>query len=161
MQQPQEPSHSTQTLKSQRSAMSPMQLQKNSGTMSNNNSNNIYSKEQMQMSHMSNSSTLGKESPRLIYIETKKCPNLGISLLGGNAYGIFIHSVHKDSIAEKVGLRPGDQILEYNGKDLRHATAEDAAFELAKPADKVTAQIQYNIQSNYICYYKQIEFKKH
>lgn len=70
-----------------------------------------------------------------------------MSLLGGNAYGIFIHSVQKDSIADDVGLRVGDQILEYNGTDLRRVTAEFAAFELAKPADKVTAMVQYNIQS--------------
>lgn len=70
-----------------------------------------------------------------------------MSLLGGNAYGIFIHSVQKDSIADDVGLRVGDQILEYNGTDLRRATAEYAAFELAKPADKVTAMVQYNVQS--------------
>jgi discs large protein 5 len=79
----------------------------------------------------------------------RKNPNLGVSLLGGNAYGIFIHSVQKDSIADDVGLRVGDQILEYNGTDLRRATAEYAAFELAKPADKVTALIQYNIQSKF------------
>lgn len=143
-QQQQESSHSTQTLKSQRSALSTMQP---SAMMSSNNSNNIYGKEILQMPHMSNSSTLGKEPARKVYIETRKCPNLGISLLGGNAYGIFIHSVHKDSIAENVGLRVGDQILEYNGKDLRRATAEYAAFELAKPADKVMAVVQYNIQS--------------
>lgn len=77
----------------------------------------------------------------------RKNPNLGVSLLGGNAYGIFIHSVQKDSIADDVGLRVGDQILEYNGTDLRRATAECAAFELAKPNDKVTATVQYNIQS--------------
>lgn len=77
----------------------------------------------------------------------RKNPNLGVSLLGGNAYGIFIHSVQKDSIADDVGLRVGDQILEYNGTDLRRVTAEFAAFELAKPADKVTAMVQYNIQS--------------
>lgn len=46
-----------------------------------------------------------------------------------------------------MGLRVGDQILEYNGTDLRRATAEYAAFEMAKPADKVSAIVQYNIQS--------------
>lgn len=76
--------------------------------------------------------------------------------MGGNAYGIFIHSVQKDSIADDVGLRVGDQILEYNGTDLRRATAEYAAFELAKPADKVTALIQYNIQSELLnCRFKE------
>lgn len=72
---------------------------------------------------------------------------MGVSLLGGNAYGIFIHSVQKGSIADDVSLRVGDQILEYNGTDLRRATAEYAAFEMAKPADKVSAIVQYNIQS--------------
>lgn len=67
-----------------------------------------------------------------------------MSLLGGNAYGIFIHSVQKDSITD---FRVGDQILEFNGTDLRRSTAEYAAFELAKPADKVTALVQYNIHS--------------
>jgi hypothetical protein len=42
-------------------------------------------------------------------------------------------------------FRTGDQILEYNGTDLRHATAEEAAYELAKPADKVTVLAQYNM----------------
>lgn len=70
-----------------------------------------------------------------------------MSLLGGNAYGIFIHSVQKASIADEVGLRIGDQILEFNGTDLRHATAEYAAFELAKPNDRVSAVVQFNIQS--------------
>lgn len=69
-----------------------------------------------------------------------------MSLLGGNAYGIFIHSVQKASIADEVGLRIGDQILEFNGTDLRHATAEYAAFELAKPNDRVSAVVQFNIQ---------------
>ena len=43
-------------------------------------------------------------------------------------------------------FRTGDQILEYNGTNLRQATAEEAAFELAKPLDKVGVLVQYNIQ---------------
>jgi len=35
--------------------------------------------------------------------------------------------------------------LEYNGTDLRHATAEEAAYELAKPADKVEMLAQYRL----------------
>jgi len=46
-------------------------------------------------------------------------------------------------------FRTGDQILEYNGTDLRQATAEEAAFELAKPLDKVGILVQYNIQSEW------------
>jgi len=46
--------------------------------------------------------------------------------------------------------RTGDQILEYNGTELREATAEEAAFELAKPLDKVSILVQYNIQRKFI-----------
>lgn len=45
--------------------------------------------------------------------------------------------------------RTGDRILEYNGTDLRTSTAEDAAYELAKPAEKVTVLTQYSIDSMY------------
>lgn len=84
--------------------------------------------------------------PRLVYLELNKSLNLGIKMVGGNALGIFIHAVPPDSPAAKAGLRPGDHILEYNGVDLRHATAEQAASELAKPADNVTMLVQYNYQ---------------
>lgn len=75
--------------------------------------------------------------PRFLLIEMRKSSDLGISLVGGNAVGIFVHGVQIDSPAYNAGLRTGDQILEYNNADLRHATAEQAALELAKPADKV------------------------
>ncbi|XP_063844799.1 disks large homolog 5-like isoform X5 [Scylla paramamosain] len=92
----------------------------------------------------SNNSSSGE--PRLVYLELNKSHNLGIQMVGGNALGIFIHAVPPDSPAARAGLRPGDHILEYNGVDLRHATAEQAAFELAKPADNVTMLVQYNYQ---------------
>ena len=47
----------------------------------------------------------------------------------------------------QVGLKCADQILEYNGVDLRQATAEQAAYELAKPAEKVTILVQFNLES--------------
>lgn len=52
-----------------------------------------------------------------------------------------------DSAAYSVSLRCADQILEYNDVDLRRATAEQAAYELAKPAEKVTILVQYNPDS--------------
>ena len=64
--------------------------------------------------------------------------------------GIFIHSVDPDSAAYHASLRGADQILEYNGIDLRQATAEQAAYELAKPAEKVTLLVQYNPESKYL-----------
>ncbi|CAI6359819.1 unnamed protein product [Macrosiphum euphorbiae] len=91
------------------------------------------------------STSLRAYEPRYFIMETRKCSNLGISLVGGNAVGIFIHSVKLNSLAYNAGLRTGDRILEYNGTDLREATAEEAAFELAKPAEKVTVLAQYLI----------------
>ncbi|XP_053661951.1 disks large homolog 5 [Anopheles marshallii] len=89
---------------------------------------------------------LYKEQPREIYIETRKTSNLGITLVGGNAYGIFVHGVQKDSIADQAGLLVGDQILEFNGTDMRRSTAEHAALEIAKPADHVKVLVLFNIQ---------------
>ncbi|XP_060857189.1 disks large homolog 5-like isoform X2 [Metopolophium dirhodum] len=83
--------------------------------------------------------------PHYFIMETKKCSNLGISLVGGNAVGIFVQSVNLNSLAYNAGLRTGDCILECNGTDLREATAEEAAFELAKPTEKVTVLAQYLI----------------
>ena len=85
--------------------------------------------------------------PRLVYPTMKKSGDLGVRLVGGNAVGIFIHSVEIDSAAFQVSLRCADQILEYNNVDLRRATAEQAAYELAKPAEKVSILIQYNPDS--------------
>jgi len=82
--------------------------------------------------------------PRLVFPVLKKSGDLGVRLVGGNAVGIFIHSVDPDSAAYHASLRGADQILEYNGIDLRQATAEQAAYELAKPAEKVTLLVQYN-----------------
>ncbi|KAG7311968.1 hypothetical protein JYU34_001392 [Plutella xylostella] len=87
-----------------------------------------------------------KELPRFLLIEMRNCSNLGISLVGGNAVGIFVHSVQKESPAYNAGLRTGDQILEYNNVDLRHATAEQAALELSKPADKVSVLVRHDLQ---------------
>lgn len=98
------------------------------------------------ISRKSSSNGPVEEQPRYLYMETKKLSNLGISLVGGNASGIFIHAVASDSVAYRSGLRTGDQILEYNGCDLRAATAEEAAYELAKPAEKVTVLAQYRIE---------------
>ena len=47
--------------------------------------------------------------PRLVYPVMKKSGDLGVRLVGGNAVGIFIHSVDIDSPAYNVGLRSSDQ----------------------------------------------------
>lgn len=43
--------------------------------------------------------------PRYFIMETRKCSNLGISLVGGNAVGIFVHSVTVNSLAYNAGLQ--------------------------------------------------------
>ncbi|KAI8439750.1 hypothetical protein MSG28_013443 [Choristoneura fumiferana] len=91
-------------------------------------------------------SQASKDLPRFLLIEMRNCSDLGISLVGGNAVGIFVHSVQIDSPAFNAGLRTGDQILEYNNVDLRRATAEQAALELAKPAEKVSVLVRHDLQ---------------
>lgn len=67
--------------------------------------------------------------------------------MGGNAVGIFVHDVQKNSIADLAGLKKGDQILEYNKVDLRRVTAESAAMEISKPTESVTVLAQHNVTS--------------
>lgn len=91
-------------------------------------------------------STKKTSEPRVIVLNKPSSSNLGITLLGGNAVGIFVHSVEPESPAA-AGLQPGDQILEYNGIDLRNFTAEEAASELAKPTGE-SAQLKVLVQEN-------------
>lgn len=77
----------------------------------------------------------------------KSSPNLslGISTIGGNAVGIFVHEVQPQSFAfGHDGLHCCDQILEYNGVDFRKLTAEEASLELTKPSPSVRMLVQYN-----------------
>lgn len=90
-----------------------------------------------------------QQEPRLLTMHTKKSTNLGISLMGGNAVGIYVHDVQKNSIADLAGLKKGDQILEYNGVDLRCVTAETAATEISKPAETVTVLVHHNMTSEF------------
>lgn len=90
-----------------------------------------------------------QDEPRILIIETKR-KSLGISFVGGNKTGVFVHRVVPDSLAENAGIRVGDQILEFNGIDLRVATAEQAYLEIAKPTDKVSVVVQHNMLSEYM-----------
>lgn len=54
-----------------------------------------------------------EEEPRVITMHTKKSTNLGISLLGGNAVGIYVHDVQKNSLADVAGLKKGDHVSAY------------------------------------------------
>ncbi|XP_035670102.1 LOW QUALITY PROTEIN: disks large homolog 5-like [Branchiostoma floridae] len=83
--------------------------------------------------------TTPPSEPRFVFLK-KTSADLGISLVGGNACGIFVSEVNGPS-----GLFPADQVLEFNGVNLRQATAEQATMELMKPAEKVTILAQYNL----------------
>ena len=43
--------------------------------------------------------------PRMVYPVLRKSGDLGVRLVGGNAVGIFIHSVDPDSAAYHVGKK--------------------------------------------------------
>ncbi|XP_066304594.1 disks large homolog 5-like isoform X2 [Branchiostoma lanceolatum] len=89
--------------------------------------------------------TTPPSEPRFVFLK-KTSPDLGISLVGGNAVGIFVSEVKPNSPASgPSGLFPADQVLEFNGVNLRQATAEQATMELMKPAEKVTILAQYNL----------------
>lgn len=71
---------------------------------------------------------------------------------GGNAVGIFVSAV---SGASKEGLQKMDQLLEANGKDLRHATAEEAITVLqdiisSKKLGSIVVA-QFNPASKFVC----------
>ncbi|KAI2799753.1 Disks large 5 [Blomia tropicalis] len=80
--------------------------------------------------------------PRRIAINQ---PLAKIKLMGGNAVGIFVHSIGDDFLANL--LQTGDQLLEYNNFDLTKATAEDAAIELAKPARNGILVAMFNMET--------------
>ncbi|XP_055681938.1 disks large homolog 5 isoform X1 [Lutzomyia longipalpis] len=99
----------------------------------------------MKQSAVSVGANVYQEEPRMLIIETKK-KSLGISFVGGNKTGIFVHRVQSESLGDNAGIRVGDQILEFNRVDLRAATAEQAWLEIAKSVDKVSVVVQHNMQ---------------
>uniref|UniRef100_A0A8C8CS91 Discs, large homolog 5b (Drosophila), tandem duplicate 1 n=1 Tax=Oncorhynchus tshawytscha TaxID=74940 RepID=A0A8C8CS91_ONCTS len=71
---------------------------------------------------------------------------LGVQLCGGNLYGIYVESLEDDSPAKcPDGLVPGDQILEYNGVNMKNKTAEEAYLEMLKPAETVMFKVQHRL----------------
>lgn len=105
---------------------------------------------QSDSSNRNSSGSIYEEEPRLIRIKTDKCKNLGIKLCGGNKVGIFINEIKPGSLGALEGIRTGDQILEYNGEDLRHITAEQAANMLSKLPDEANMLVQNQYQSEFL-----------
>ncbi|XP_041362513.1 disks large homolog 5-like [Gigantopelta aegis] len=93
----------------------------------------------------SNDSTY--ERPRYVTLK-KRNPNssIGFSIVGGNAVGIFVHEAPQESLVEGANtIQRGDQILEYNSRDFRSFTAEQAAIELSKPCSVMQILAQFNL----------------
>ncbi|XP_063290271.1 disks large homolog 5 isoform X2 [Pelobates fuscus] len=83
------------------------------------------------------------EEPRHVKVQ-KGAEPLGISIGGGESGGIFVSKVTPGSIAQQAGLEYGDQLLEFNGINLRNATEQQARLIIGQQCDTITILAQYN-----------------
>uniref|UniRef100_A0A8C4ZGJ2 Discs, large homolog 5a (Drosophila) n=1 Tax=Gadus morhua TaxID=8049 RepID=A0A8C4ZGJ2_GADMO len=83
------------------------------------------------------------EEPRNVVVY-KGAEPLGISIVSGENGGIFVSKVTGGSIAHQAGLEYGDQLLEFNGINLRIATEQQARLIIGQQCDTVTIMAQYN-----------------
>ncbi|KAK5854094.1 hypothetical protein PBY51_015192 [Eleginops maclovinus] len=83
------------------------------------------------------------EEPRNVVVQ-KGAEPLGISIVSGENGGIFVSKVTGGSIAHQAGLEYGDQLLEYNGINLRNATEQQARLIIGQQCDTITIMAQYN-----------------
>jgi len=83
---------------------------------------------------------------RRISIE-KSVEPLGITISCVHNSGVFVSSVTEHSMASKVGLQVGDQLLEVCGINIRSATYELAANVLRQCGDSITILVQYDPNS--------------
>ncbi|XP_030629771.1 disks large homolog 5 isoform X2 [Chanos chanos] len=83
------------------------------------------------------------EEPRSVTIPKGSEP-LGISIVGGENGGIFVSKVTGGSIAQQYHLEFGDQLLEFNGINLRNATEQQARLIIGQQCDTITILAQYN-----------------
>ncbi|XP_056387323.1 disks large homolog 5 isoform X3 [Hyla sarda] len=83
------------------------------------------------------------DEPRHVKVQ-KGAEPLGISIGGGESGGIFVSKVMAGSIAQQAGLEYGDQLLEFNGINLRSATEQQARLIIGQQCDTITILAQYN-----------------
>ncbi|XP_051507241.1 disks large homolog 5a isoform X3 [Myxocyprinus asiaticus] len=83
------------------------------------------------------------EEPRNVIVH-KGAEPLGISIVSGENGGIFVSKVTGGSIAHQAGLEYGDQLLEYNGINLRNATEQQARLIIGQQCETITIMAQYN-----------------
>ncbi|XP_068610419.1 disks large homolog 5-like [Brachionichthys hirsutus] len=83
------------------------------------------------------------EEPRNVTVQ-KGAEPLGISIVSGENGGVFVSKVTAGSIAHQARLEYGDQLLEFNGINLRNATEQQARLVIGQQCDTVTILAQYN-----------------
>ncbi|XP_010348747.2 disks large homolog 5 isoform X2 [Saimiri boliviensis] len=83
------------------------------------------------------------EEPRHVKVQKGSEP-LGISIVSGEKGGIYVSKVTIGSIAHQAGLEYGDQLLEFNGINLRSATEQQARLIIGQQCDTITILAQYN-----------------
>ncbi|XP_070708172.1 disks large homolog 5-like isoform X2 [Pempheris klunzingeri] len=83
------------------------------------------------------------EEPRNVTVQ-KGAEPLGISIVSGENGGVFVSKVTAGSIAHQARLEYGDQLLEFNGINLRNANEQQARLVIGQLCDTVTILAQYN-----------------
>ncbi|XP_034049310.1 disks large homolog 5-like isoform X2 [Thalassophryne amazonica] len=83
------------------------------------------------------------EEPRSVTVQ-KGAEPLGISIVSGETGGVFVSKVTAGSIAHQAHLEYGDQLLEFNGINLRNANEQQARLVIGQQCDTVTILAQYN-----------------
>ncbi|KAF5929029.1 hypothetical protein HPG69_015502 [Diceros bicornis minor] len=83
------------------------------------------------------------EEPRHVKLHKGSEP-LGISIVSGEKGGVYVSKVTGGSIAHQAGLEYGDQLLEFNGINLRSATEQQARLIIGQQCDTITILAQYN-----------------
>uniref|UniRef100_A0A674PCF6 Discs large MAGUK scaffold protein 5 n=1 Tax=Takifugu rubripes TaxID=31033 RepID=A0A674PCF6_TAKRU len=83
------------------------------------------------------------EEPRNVTVQ-KGAEPLGISIVSGENGGVFVSKVTAGSIAHQAHLEYGDQLLEFNGINLRNANEQQARLVIGQQCDTVTILAQYN-----------------
>ncbi|KAK2820482.1 hypothetical protein Q5P01_023441 [Channa striata] len=83
------------------------------------------------------------EEPRNVTVQ-KGAEPLGISIVSGENGGVFVSKVTAGSIAHQAHLAYGDQLLEFNGINLRNANEQQARLVIGQQCDTVTILAQYN-----------------
>lgn len=89
----------------------------------------------------------GTSKLRKVQIDKVEKMPLGFGIDSIEGGGIFVTSVHENSIASQVGLHVGDQLLEIYGINMRSATYAQAAQFLSPIRDSINMLVQYNPDS--------------